>query len=171
MWYWASLAPTVSVVGSTTYVYKYFILSKSLKSQAEQARAIARPCSARRFLTYCILVPLNHHSRFNHHLYKIQINHHFFAQKVHFLGLFGANFGTSKPWFFYRTPAGFIGADMFSKQADGQNSYEIEFPPKNHRKFDICSSHVRVFQNSQMGKSTKLSSPQKSTKKIKVPKL
>ena len=88
MWYWASLAPTVSVVGSTTYVYKYFILSKSLKSQAEQARAIARPCSARRFLTYCFLVPLNHHSRFNHHLYKIQINHHFFTQKSSFWGFF-----------------------------------------------------------------------------------
>ena len=51
---------------------------------------------------------LNHHSWLNRHLYKIQINHHFFAQKVHFLGLFWSNFGKIsinhqlKTLFFYR---------------------------------------------------------------------
>ena len=40
-----------------------------------------------------VSAPINHHSWLNHHLYKIQINHHLFAQKVHFLGLFWANFG------------------------------------------------------------------------------
>ena len=63
----------------------------------------------------------HHHSWLNRHLYKIQISHHFFAQKVHFLGLFWANFGKIsinhqlKTLIFFVDRQRFSDADMVSE--------------------------------------------------------
>ena len=58
----------------------------------------------------------------NRHLYKIQINHHFFTQKVHFLGLFWSNFGKIsinhqlKTLIFLQTAGGLLTRIRYSKK-------------------------------------------------------